>query len=35
VRLATVEANDERDAIDRIAGERELRADKLIAARRR
>jgi hypothetical protein len=33
--LATVEATDERDAIERVARERDLPANKLIAARRR
>lgn len=33
--LATIEATDERDAIERVASVRDLPANKLIAARRR
>jgi hypothetical protein len=33
--LATIEAADERDAIERVASERDLPVNKLIAARRR
>jgi hypothetical protein len=32
--VATVEASDERDAIERVAGERNLPANRLIATRR-
>jgi hypothetical protein len=32
--LATIEATDERDAIERIASERNLPANRLIATRR-
>jgi hypothetical protein len=33
--LATVEATDERDAIEKVAKERNLQASKLIAVQRR
>jgi hypothetical protein len=33
--LAAIEATDERDAIERVANERNLPANKLIASRRR